>query len=221
MTNTTMKPTMKANLWFDGGSRLVGTVGVILKSEHGVLIAKLGACLGKRFTCNMAEAKALLAGMKLAFHKKVTHLTARGDSALICNLVTGVWDVKNPVLAVYIREIQRLMKLFVEIDIQHIRREYNHEADRLANEAFDHDVFYGCGPVFDESEFIRGEADVWLALKPYAHYGIRWLEATIVRMEELKPRAVKKAVRVVNEFLQLTPFRHTKGSLAANLARMT
>eukprot|EP00249_Psilotum_nudum_P030245 c42515_g1_i1 orf=31-240(+) len=55
-------------LFFDGSSRgkqCDASIGVVIKNPKNQIIVKMGCYLGKAFTNNMAEYKALLAGLNL------------------------------------------------------------------------------------------------------------------------------------------------------------
>ena len=61
----------------------------------------------------------------------------RSDSQLLINQLTGVYRVKTPHLQPLHREVRSLAAAFVEIRFDHVPREQNKEADRLANVGVD------------------------------------------------------------------------------------
>ena len=59
------------------------------------------------------------------------------DSELVVKQMLGVYRVKNENLKPLFMEAQKLSRNFETFKIVHVRREYNKEADKLANEAMD------------------------------------------------------------------------------------
>ena len=59
------------------------------------------------------------------------------DSMLLANQINGLWKVKHPGIAELHKKARALLKNYSSISVSHVRREYNREADRLANEAID------------------------------------------------------------------------------------
>lgn len=88
-------------------------------------------------TNNIAEYLALIDGLRLAQHHNIKHLTVQGDSQLIINQINGTYKVNSPKLLQYYNIVKTISKTFNTITFTHIRREYNKEADKLANIALD------------------------------------------------------------------------------------
>jgi ribonuclease HI len=61
----------------------------------------------------------------------------RSDSQLLISQITGRYRVKTAHLVPLHREILRLARAFPTISYEHVRREFNTEPDRLANEGVD------------------------------------------------------------------------------------
>jgi ribonuclease HI len=57
------------------------------------------------------------------------------DSELLVRQINGLYKVRNPRLAVYFERVKDLLRKFSKYEINHIPREQNQEADRMANEA--------------------------------------------------------------------------------------
>ena len=122
----------------DGGSR--GNPG---PAGYGVRIARddgsiveLKASIGSA-TNNVAEYRGLLAALRWAQASGVSTLRVRADSELMVKQMTGIYRVKNPGLLPLYEEARSLTRRIGRVTFEHVRRELNPDADRLANEAMD------------------------------------------------------------------------------------
>ncbi len=88
-------------------------------------------------TNNVAEYQALIAGVRAAAGFNARVLRVRADSDLIVRQLQGEYRVRRPHLRPLYDEARALLAGFQEVDIQHVRREYNTEADALVNAALD------------------------------------------------------------------------------------
>lgn len=112
-------------------------IGVVLRSIDGSLVAEYHAYLG-RSTNNRAEYAALLAGLHLAVKHGCTHLTVFSDSELMVRQVQGLYKIKDAELRKRADEVRSLARARrIELELKHIDRSENAEADRLANRAID------------------------------------------------------------------------------------
>lgn len=130
---------MKARLSTDGGARGnpgPAAYGYVLEAEDGTVLAAHGERIGVA-TNNVAEYRALLAGLESAIDHGVDELEVVSDSELLVNQMRGEWKVKNDVLRELWREASRLATRFDRITYRAVRREHNELADRLVNEALD------------------------------------------------------------------------------------
>jgi ribonuclease HI len=59
------------------------------------------------------------------------------DSELLVRQMRGIYKVRNPVLQQLHARASELVRRLEWFDIQHVLREHNREADRLANAAMD------------------------------------------------------------------------------------
>ena len=122
----------------DGGSRGnpgPGGYGVRIQPEGGAPIdlkQSLGTC-----TNNVAEYGGLLAALRWAAGNGVRQLHIRSDSLLLVQQMKGVYKVKNPGLQPLFEEARGLVQQIGRVTFEHVRRELNKDADRLANEAMD------------------------------------------------------------------------------------
>ena len=92
----------------------------------------LAAC-----TNNVAEYRGLLAALRWAVAHGCKALHIRSDSLLLVQQMKGVYKVKHPGLQPLFEEARRLAKQVAQVTFEHVRRELNKDADRLANEAMD------------------------------------------------------------------------------------
>lgn len=88
-------------------------------------------------TNNQAEYRALIAALEAATELGATEAECLLDSELVVRQLNGEYRVKDPELAPLFLKIWNLGTGFQKISYQHIRREYNKEADKLVNEAID------------------------------------------------------------------------------------
>jgi len=133
----------------DGGSR--GNPGpaacaVVVKDAAGNPLTAFSRFLG-RTTNNVAEYEGLLAGLDYALRQKHPNLKVFSDSELLVRQIQGRYKVKNPDLKPLHQRAREMIARFEAFSIEHVRREQNREADRLANHALDDaDVAAGLRP---------------------------------------------------------------------------
>lgn len=112
-------------------------IGIAIYDENGIIIASFKEYLGKR-TNNHAEYSALVKSVEIAKNletdfDKIEFYT---DSELMVNQLTGKYIIRNENLRnLSLKFNQEIKILGKPYDIFHVRREYNKEADKLANEA--------------------------------------------------------------------------------------
>ena len=122
----------------DGGSRgNPGPAGYGVRIEHedGTLV-ELKEALGMA-TNNVAEYSGLLAALRWSLEHDISALLIRSDSELLVKQMKGEYRVKSPGLLPLHEEARSLIKQIGRVKFEHVRRELNKEADRLANEAMD------------------------------------------------------------------------------------
>jgi ribonuclease HI len=130
---------MKATLWTDGGAR--GNPGpaaaaFVLEAEDGTVLDARGEAIGIA-TNNVAEYRALLAGLRRAVEAGVTELEVVSDSELLVKQMRGEYRVKNRTLQELSLEAARLGRAIGQVRYTAVRRQHNELADRLVNEALD------------------------------------------------------------------------------------
>jgi len=108
----------------------------VLFDPDGRLIEECGEYLGSA-TNNVAEYRALLAGLDAAARHGATPLLVCMDSELVVRQMTGEYRVKNAGLIPLNEEAHRLAARIRPLEFRAVRRAENAEADRLVNEALD------------------------------------------------------------------------------------
>ena len=88
-------------------------------------------------TNNDAEYLALIAGLELAIKLNIRSILVRGDSELIIKQVTDKYQVKATNLIPLHNTVKMLEQKFDEIKYEHVKRDFNKRADKLANMALD------------------------------------------------------------------------------------
>jgi probable phosphoglycerate mutase len=122
----------------DGGSR--GNPG---PAAYGVHIARVDGTIVelKEYigvaTNNVAEYRGLLAALSWATSHNVDQLHVRSDSLLLIKQMRGEYRVKHAGLIPLWQEARGLVRQIRDVRFEHVRREFNKDADRLANEAMD------------------------------------------------------------------------------------
>jgi dinuclear metal center YbgI/SA1388 family protein len=127
------------HLYTDGGARGKpgpAGIGARLLTASGDVVDELADFIGTA-TNNVAEYQALLAGLELALDRGVERLDVFMDSELVVRQVKGQYKVKDAGLKPLHAQACLLLSRFHEVDVKHVRREQNAEADCLANEAID------------------------------------------------------------------------------------
>jgi ribonuclease HI len=123
----------------DGGSRGnpgPAGFGVYIQDSTGAVLAELSEFVGKR-TNNFAEYSALLAALEFAIAKGHRSLRVVSDSELMVKQIKGQYRVNSPELRPLYEEAKRRIPQLEHFQIQHVLREKNRHADRLANLAMD------------------------------------------------------------------------------------
>ena len=130
---------MKAKLSTDGGARGnpgPAAYGYVLETEDGTILDARGQKIGQA-TNNVAEYRALIAGLEAALFHGVTELDVVSDSELLVKQMRGEYKVKNAALKTLSTQAAALGRGLDSVSYIAVRREHNELADRLVNEALD------------------------------------------------------------------------------------
>ena len=110
--------------------------GVFVTEPGGAPVAELYGYLG-RATNNVAEYQALIHALRHALARGAPRVRIFSDSELVVRQIRGTYRVKHPDMIPLYREAMGLLARFDEAVLEHVRREQNRDADRLANKALD------------------------------------------------------------------------------------
>lgn len=130
---------MRAVLHADGGARGnpgPAGIGVLLEDADRNVIAEIAEGIGEA-TNNVAEYKAVIAGLELALDKGVTDIDVHLDSKLVVHQLRGDWKIKNDRLRALAVRARALLNRFERSSLHHVAREMNADADKLANQGMD------------------------------------------------------------------------------------
>ena len=125
--------------YIDGGARGnpgPAGYGVRIEDEQGTLVEEFNGYLGSA-TNNVAEYNGLVAALKYAQQHGHRHVHIKSDSELLVKQMRGEYRVKNPGLQPLYQQARAIAMGLDRIVYEHVRREQNKDADRLANQALD------------------------------------------------------------------------------------
>lgn len=123
----------------DGGSRGnpgPGAAAWVLTDPRGAEIEALGEYLGS-VTNNVAEYRALIAGLASAAKHEVARLRVCMDSELVVRQMTGEYRVKHAGLKPLHAEAREAAARIGTVRFEAVRREQNARADQLVNLTLD------------------------------------------------------------------------------------
>jgi len=129
---------LRVVVYVDGGARgnpgPAGAGVVVLDARDGAALYEGGIFLG-RATNNVAEYRGLLAGLEVAGQLKADEAEIVSDSQLLVRQMTGEYRVRNATLQKLHARAQELAGALRRCTFRHVRREFNTQADALANQA--------------------------------------------------------------------------------------
>jgi phosphoribosylglycinamide formyltransferase 1 len=134
-----VKVVEQVNLYTDGGSRGnpgPAGAGFLLKGETGQVLVARGLFLGHA-TNNVAEYTAVREGLAAAQELGVRRVCLFSDSELLVRQLQGRYKVKSENILPLYADCMSLLGTFGAWTVTHVRREFNAEADNLANQAMD------------------------------------------------------------------------------------
>lgn len=129
-------------VYTDGGARgnpgpaAIGAVVLDASTDPPTRLAVVSRRIGVT-TNNVAEYEAVIAGLEAAAALGARIVRVRADSMLVVQQLKGAWKVKNPNLRELRERARRQLDRFAEVDLEHVPRERNADADALVNAALD------------------------------------------------------------------------------------
>jgi ribonuclease HI len=128
-------PQIQAECWtlyFDGSVMKTGVgAGLLFVSPLGEHM-RYAVRLHFPASNNMAEYEALLCGLKIAIEIGVKRLDVQGDSQLVIDQVMKNASCHDDKMEAYCKAVRALEDKFYGIELNHVPRRYNEEADELA-----------------------------------------------------------------------------------------
>ena len=124
----------------DGASRGnpgPAAIGMVFYDSADQIVDEYKEKLGAQ-TNNFAEYMAVIRALELSDKKSVTDIQFYSDSQLLVRQMIGQYKVKAPQIKDLYMQAKKLVEKFNSVEFHHVRREFNKEADALANEALDY-----------------------------------------------------------------------------------
>jgi ribonuclease HI len=119
-------------LYFDGSVMKTGAgAGLLFISPLGEHM-RYAVHLQFPVSNNMAEYEALLCGLRIAIETGIKRLNVRGDSQLVIDQVMKNASCHDDKMEAYCNVVRALEDKFYGIELNHVPRRYNEEADELA-----------------------------------------------------------------------------------------
>jgi probable phosphoglycerate mutase len=130
---------MECIAYIDGGARVnpgPAGYGVRVELPDGTLVEEFQESIGVA-TNNVAEYRGLLAALEWAKAHDCRRVHVRSDSLLLVQQMLGNYKVKSPGLQPLHARARLLVHELGRVAFEHVPRESNTHADRLANAAMD------------------------------------------------------------------------------------
>src|SRR3954464_9101129 len=126
-------------MYFDGAfSRHGAGAGAVLVSPtQDKLYYAVQLCFqhGEKVSNNIAEYEDRIAGLRAAISLGVKRLIIKGDSQLLVNFSNKVYEPRDEHMEAYLAEVRRMEKQFWGLELKHVPRGTNQEADDIARRA--------------------------------------------------------------------------------------
>ena len=137
-----MTPRSELVIYCDGGARgnpgpaAIGAVVLDPSTDPPSRLATVSERIGVA-TNNVAEYRALVAGLEAAREFPARRVRVRADSQLLVRQLEGRYRVKQEHLRPYYERARELLSEYEDVELTHVPREQNTEADALVNAALD------------------------------------------------------------------------------------
>ncbi|MDD5454503.1 MAG: ribonuclease HI family protein [Candidatus Ratteibacteria bacterium] len=131
------KENCSLTIYIDGASKGnpgKAAVGVAIYNDEGKLIKEISQGIGIA-TNNIAEYAALIFALQEGLILGCEQLTVYTDSELLFKQVKGEYKIKNDNLRILFYLVKHLIAGYKKLHIEHINRESNKTADKLASKA--------------------------------------------------------------------------------------
>ena len=129
----------QVKIFTDGASRGnpgPASIGIVFYDSADNRVSDHKECLGDQ-TNNYAEYMAVIRALEIAVENQVEAVDFYCDSQLLIKQMNGEYKVKAPQIKELFLQAKKLTASFNQVGFHHVRREFNKEADALANEDLD------------------------------------------------------------------------------------
>ncbi len=109
-------------------------IGIVIKDEKHAVVKKISLPIGNA-TNNIAEYTAMAYALSEAAREGASSVALRTDSELLAKQLQGLYKIKDKTLKSLHEQICALQRKIKHVDIMHVPREDNREADTLAKKA--------------------------------------------------------------------------------------
>jgi len=109
-------------------------IGVVISDESGKVVREIGENIGQG-TNNVAEYTALIRGLSEALDMGISHVVVNTDSELLARQMKGEYRVRNEGIAPLFACAIDLIGRFKTASVNHVTRDKNKKADKLASKA--------------------------------------------------------------------------------------
>ena len=129
-------------MYCDGGARgnpgpaAIGAVVLDPSVDPPQVLATVSERIGET-TNNVAEYEAVIAGLKAAKPFGARRIQVRADSLLVIKQLQGEYRVRQAHLKPLHAEARELLRGYAHVDLAHVPRAQNADADALVNAALD------------------------------------------------------------------------------------
>ena len=102
-------------------------------------------------TNNVAEYTALIYALQEALIRRADEITVITDSELVHRQMMGEYKVKNANIKPLFEQAQHLLRGFKKVQMKHVLRDENKDADRLATQSIKSKQAQVVAPLFDDN----------------------------------------------------------------------
>ena len=105
--------------------------GLILTSPYKIDV-EYALRFGFQASNNEAEYEADIAGLNLAHSMEADQLEVSSDSQLVVKHIEDSYEARGEKMVLYLKKLRELLKKFIRVQVKHVLRAKNSQADALA-----------------------------------------------------------------------------------------
>lgn len=124
-------------------------IGVVVRQDQQT-IKEISKSIGIA-TNNVAEYSALIYALQECLIRRADEVKVITDSELVYKQMIGEYKVKNPNILPLFEQAQHLLQGIKKFSIEHVLREHNTDADRLATQSIKKKQATMVAPLFDNT----------------------------------------------------------------------